>query len=78
MREIKIGEIYKHFKGNYYYIVDIVNDSEDENEKVVIYKGLYGEHTTWARKYSNFVSEVDHEKYPEIKQKYRFEEVNLD
>jgi len=80
MREIKIGKIYKHFKGNLYIVLDIVNDSESNNEveykKIVIYRALYGDNLKWARSYEMFNSEVDREKYPEIKQKYRFEEVD--
>jgi len=80
MREIKIGKIYKHFKGNLYIVLDIVNDSESNNEveykKIVIYRALYGDNLKWARSYDMFNSEVDREKYPEIKQKYRFEEVD--
>lgn len=82
MRKIKIGHVYKHFKNKYYLVVDIVNDCESNNDavykKIVIYKALYGEHLTWARPYEMFASEVDHEKYPEVTQKYRFEEVNVD
>ena len=80
MREIKIGKLYKHFKGKLYIVLDIVNDSEsnndDEYRKVVIYQALYGDNLKWARPYDMFNSEVDHEKYPEVKQKYRFEEVS--
>ena len=80
MREIKIGKTYKHFKGKLYKVIDIVNDSESNNDKeykkVVIYEALYGEHLRWARSYEMFASEVDHEKYPDIMQKYRFEEVD--
>ncbi|MBQ7031743.1 MAG: DUF1653 domain-containing protein [Bacilli bacterium] len=79
MREIKIGKIYKHFKGMLCIVLDIVNDSESNNDekykKVVIYQELYGDNLKWARPYDMFNSEVDHEKYPEVKQKYRFEEV---
>ena len=79
MREIKIGKKYRHFKGNLYKVVDIVNDSESNNDlefkKVVIYQALYGDNLKWARAYESFSSEVDHEKYPEVTQKYRFEEV---
>ena len=82
MREIKIGNVYKHFKNKYYIILDIVNDCESNNDdvyrKIVVYKALYGEFLTWARDYEMFASEVDREKYPDIKQKYRFEEVNID
>lgn len=82
MREIKIGSIYKHFKNKYYIVLDIVNDCESNNDaeykKIVIYRALYGKFLTWARPYEMFASEVDHEKYPDIKQKYRFEEVDID
>lgn len=82
MREIKIGSIYKHFKDKYYIVIDIVNDCESNNDleykKIVIYKALYGEFLTWARPYEMFASEVDHEKYPDVKQKYRFEEEELE
>lgn len=79
MREIIVGKTYKHFKGNLYKVLDIVFDSESndkELKKVVIYESLYGEHLKWARPYDMFNSLVDTKKYPNIKQKYRFEEVN--
>ena len=80
MRKIEIGSIYRHFKGMSYQVTDIVNDSEsnndDEYKKIVIYKALYGDGLKWARPYEMFASEVDHEKYPEVTQKYRFEEYN--
>ncbi len=79
MREVKIGKKYRHFKGNLYKVIDIVFDSESNNDeefkKIVIYEALYGEHYHWARPYDMFISEVDHEKYPDVEQKYRFEEV---
>ena len=37
----------------------------------VVYKCEDG--AIWSRPYGMFVSEVDHEKYPNVKQKYRFE-----
>ena len=80
MREIQIGKKYRHFKGLDYQVIDIVYDSESNNDellkKVVIYQALYGENLKWARPYEMFNSEVDHNKYPEVKQKYRFEELD--
>ena len=72
MREIKINGIYKHFKGNYYIVTDIATDSET-NEKYVVYRALYDDNNLWIRKLDMFLSEVDHDKYPDISQKYRFE-----
>ncbi len=72
MREVKINGIYKHFKGDYYLVVDIANHSETK-EQYVVYRGLYGDGKLWIRPLDMFLSEVDHGKYPDVKQTYRFE-----
>ena len=72
MRELKIHGIYKHFKGDYYLVEDIALDSETKG-KMVVYRRLYGEGDLWVRPLEMFLSEVDHEKYPNVEQKYRFE-----
>ncbi len=77
MRRVKVNAIYKHFKGDYYLVEDIAVDSET-NEDMVIYRALYGDNTLYVRPYDLFVSEVDHDKYPNVKQKYRFTEVKLE
>ena len=72
MREIKINGIYKHFKGKYYLVIDVGFDSETK-EKMVVYRRLYDDMSLWVRPLDMFLSEVDHVKYPNVTQKYRFE-----
>lgn len=68
---VQVGKRYKHFKGTTHKVLMIAKDSETL-EDIVIYNH---EETNeiWARPKEMFTSQVDHDKYPDIKQKYRFE-----
>lgn len=78
---LKVGDIVRHFKREWvnsesseylYKILAFATHTETE-EKLVVYQGLYAPYKVCARPYDMFMSEVDHEKYPEATQKYRFE-----
>lgn len=82
MRTIKPG-YYRHFKGGLYNVIGIANHTETD-EKFVVYARiktaegkLDSSGTIYARPYDMFASEVDHKKYPDVKQKYRFESVDI-
>ena len=68
------GDFYRHFKGKIYQIRELAKHSET-GEDMVVYQGMYPPFQVWVRPLSMFLDSVDHEKYPESRQQYRFEEV---
>lgn len=75
IRELpKTNEIWNHFKNNKYLIITIAEHTETK-EKFVVYKALYGEYKDYIRSLDMFMSEVDRNKYPNAKQRYRFEKI---
>ena len=71
-RKIEIKKIYRHFKGDLYFVEDIAIHSETR-ESYVVYRALYGEQKLFIRPLDMFNSLVEKDKYPDVKQKYRFE-----
>lgn len=62
-QQIQVNRVYRHFKGNYYYIVAIANHSETK-ERMVIYRPLYPrtDSTVWVRPENMFFEPVPKER----------------
>ena len=72
MQKLELNRVYRHFKGDYYLTEAVAQDAET-GETCVIDRKLYEDGSLWIRKETEFLSEVDREKYPACTQKYRFE-----
>lgn len=75
MEHVKIGKVYRHFKGNYYFVENVALDSETQ-ERVVIYKAIYNREDSqiWVRREEMFLEEIDKTRKDNITgQTHRFE-----
>ncbi len=74
MNEVQVGKIYRHFKGNYYFVENIALDSETK-ERMVVYRALYERQDSkiWVRKESMFLENIPERPDNITGQKVRFE-----
>ena len=77
MQEPKLKHVYRHFKGDYYLLEDIACHSET-GEKYAVYRKLYGDGSLWIRPKAMFLEKLPRDKYPDAKQKYRFEPLEIE
>ena len=78
MKEVKIGRVYLHFKGNYYFVENVAYDSETK-ERMVVYKPLYNRddgRSIWVRPEKMFLEEIPERPDNITGQKVRFELVD--
>lgn len=84
----KPGDIVQHFKrellndderdtNKYLYEIIGVALHSEIREPMMVYRPLYDDGGMYVRPFEMFLSEVNHEKYPDVKQKYRFKKVNF-
>lgn len=79
------NDIVQHFKREtvdpntsvYLYRIVAIAEHTETGEKLMVYQALYGDYRIYARPYDMFMGEADHDKYPDIQQKYRFEKVKV-
>lgn len=75
-----VGDKVIHFKwetnkdhaNDYIYEITGFPKNTETEEQYVAYRSVVDLSKEWVRPIMEFLSEVDHQKYPEIKQKYRF------
>lgn len=72
LRDSMAGRRYRHFKGRIYIVTDLAVHTESD-EIMVIYKCFADPIVTYCIPLSMFTSDVDRKKYPNVKQKKRFE-----
>jgi len=77
IEDFEIHRVYRHFKGNYYYVMNLAQDTET-NKLMVVYHALYGDYKIYVRPYATFVEELNDYIRSLYNQKYRFEPATLE
>lgn len=74
-KRAKIQELYRISEDEYYIVEGIATHSEDLNKYMVCKRLDKSKDLLYIRPLKMFLSEVDHKKYPNVEQRWRFEEV---
>ena len=75
MEKVETGKVYRHFKGNYYFVENVAYDSEKQ-ERMVVYRPLYEREDgkqLWIRPEKMFLEEIPERPDNITGQKHRFE-----
>ncbi len=75
MEKVQTGKVYRHFKGNYYFVENVAYDSETQ-ERMVVYRPLYEREDgkqLWIRPEKMFLEEIPERPDNITGQKRRFE-----
>lgn len=75
MNQVEIGKVYRHFKGNFYFVENVAYHSETK-ERMVVYKPLYEREdgrSIWVRPEKMFLEEIPERPDNITGQKHRFE-----
>ena len=75
MKKVETGKVYRHFKGNYYFVENVAYDSETQ-ERMVVYRPLYERKDgkqLWIRPEKMFLEEIPERPDNITGQKHRFE-----
>ena len=75
MDAVNIGKVYRHFKGNYYFVENVAYHSETQ-ERMVVYRPLYEREDgkqLWIRPEKMFLEEISERPDNVTGQKHRFE-----
>ena len=75
MEKVETGKVYRHFKGNYYFVENVAYDSETQ-ERMVVYRPLYERKDgkqLWIRPEKMFLEKIPERPDNITGQKHRFE-----
>lgn len=74
MRQIHNHCLYRHYKGNLYYVIGEARDvSGGKYDEMIVYHALYGNNELYVREKEEFLSEVPCGRWNPTSQEYRFE-----